>query len=802
MPNRLHIHGQCRLEELEQRRLLTPFSWSAAEVYFSELVNRARANPAAEAVRLGISLAGGLTSGEAALLAGAKEPLALSSFLTLSSRAHSADMAARDFFDHVNPDGRSPTARGVLAGYAGTAGENIGAGLASIDALYREWMTNPRQRKNILSLYTNFDASYHYDQLGFGQSSGTGSSAYTSYFTADFGNPSSATRTTTLLGVAFADTGNGVYDIGEGMAGVRVEVRGLGSDAVVGVYHTLEAGNYQINLSAGSYRVLFTQESTGRVAERTVVIGAQNVRLSIKDSELAVPPPPDDFADAGAYAQAGLISLSGSTGNGSISGQIEVGGDTDLFKFVASKTGTTRIDVSTTGGGVGRRAMLFSSAGVLLADGAAAGGAFRIEFSLVAGQTYHLLVQGSTAEVTGSYTASVEWQVPIDPPPPTGVPDEVAAMDGRVVSTLQLQSGRSLTVFVNRLGRSIVAERAPNGQWNTTDLVAVAGGAMVTGRLSMWTDTKDGAVYVAGASASGVLVYRRRGVGEWTLRNITAEVRVSRPITSDLSVIVDQAGLVQIAGRAQDGAVVTYWQTGKLVGGEWKYFFTDLFARDFARQERPRPIIVGELTGWTTSKNSLQMAARDADGNVLLFFRPGGGAATRLWNWSNLSQMTGTAPFVGTLAAFQSASGGINIAGSDANGNMWHITWRSGVGWRSTNAAEGSGLATFGPEVDGAPTVLGSYTAGAASYVVGLDADGRVLLNRHSITGGQSRWAQASMTASVPGAPALVGAVQAWASASGVVSIVGVAEDGSVVQFRYTPGRSWVFENVSSSLIV
>ncbi len=37
--------------------------------------------------------------------------------LATIARAHGADMVARHFFDHVNPDGEDPTARGTRAGY-------------------------------------------------------------------------------------------------------------------------------------------------------------------------------------------------------------------------------------------------------------------------------------------------------------------------------------------------------------------------------------------------------------------------------------------------------------------------------------------------------------------------------------------------------------------------------------------------------------------------------------------------------------------------------------------------------------
>src|SRR5712691_6951549 len=44
--------------------------------------------------------------------------LAFDERLSTIARAHSRDMARRNFFSHVNPDGRDPTARGKLAGYA------------------------------------------------------------------------------------------------------------------------------------------------------------------------------------------------------------------------------------------------------------------------------------------------------------------------------------------------------------------------------------------------------------------------------------------------------------------------------------------------------------------------------------------------------------------------------------------------------------------------------------------------------------------------------------------------------------
>lgn len=65
---------------------------------------------------------------------------------------HSADMAARGFFAHTNPDGESPFDRLAAAGIGySTAGENIAAGYATPSDVMAGWMASPGHRANILS---------------------------------------------------------------------------------------------------------------------------------------------------------------------------------------------------------------------------------------------------------------------------------------------------------------------------------------------------------------------------------------------------------------------------------------------------------------------------------------------------------------------------------------------------------------------------------------------------------------------------------------------------------------------------
>ncbi|MFJ4951720.1 CAP domain-containing protein [Streptomyces sp. NPDC088760] len=78
-------------------------------------------------------------------------PLAANSSLTKLAESFSADMAARGFFDHTDPDGRTPWDRAAAAGVTDLGGENIARGQADAAAVMQAWMSSPGHRANILN---------------------------------------------------------------------------------------------------------------------------------------------------------------------------------------------------------------------------------------------------------------------------------------------------------------------------------------------------------------------------------------------------------------------------------------------------------------------------------------------------------------------------------------------------------------------------------------------------------------------------------------------------------------------------
>ncbi|QFZ24361.1 CAP domain-containing protein [Saccharothrix syringae] len=102
--------------------------------------------------------------------------LAADDRLDAAARAHSADMAAQNYFDHVSRDGRSFVDRVKAAGYPSPGAENIAAGQRTPEAVVKGWMESPGHRANILNCKLK--------ALGVGMARG---GSYGIYWTQNFG---------------------------------------------------------------------------------------------------------------------------------------------------------------------------------------------------------------------------------------------------------------------------------------------------------------------------------------------------------------------------------------------------------------------------------------------------------------------------------------------------------------------------------------------------------------------------------------------------------------------------------------
>lgn len=95
----------------------------------------------------------------------ATTPLSWNANLADVANSHARNMANGNFFDHLDPDGRTPGDRAELAGYiAKNIGENIAAGLDTPRKVVDGWLASPGHCANLMNpQFRELGAAYAMD---------------------------------------------------------------------------------------------------------------------------------------------------------------------------------------------------------------------------------------------------------------------------------------------------------------------------------------------------------------------------------------------------------------------------------------------------------------------------------------------------------------------------------------------------------------------------------------------------------------------------------------------------------------
>jgi hypothetical protein len=264
-----------------------------------ELINRARVNPAAEALRLanvtdpqiisayvqaGVDLNLMLQQFE---VFSAVQPLAMNSRLLSAARLHSQDMFDNVFQAHDSSDGKGPGDRLMAAGYFGSAGENVYSNAESVEhghaAFEVDW-GGPGSNGGMQSPPGHRQTIHNpiFREVGIGVILGSNEMPGKTpldhvgpqVVTQDFGVQQNSTPM--ITGVAYYDlNGNNFYDIGEGIGGVRVTVSGASFEAV-----TARSGAYAVPVPGnGSYSITFTGSNLALSSRAVTVAGSLNQKV-------------------------------------------------------------------------------------------------------------------------------------------------------------------------------------------------------------------------------------------------------------------------------------------------------------------------------------------------------------------------------------------------------------------------------------------------------------------------------------------------------------------------------------------
>ncbi len=282
--------ARLRVEQLESRLTPTSLQPTPVEQEFLERLNDARANPAAYGASIGLNLAGVAPS----------QPLAFNTHLIAAARGHSIDMANRGYFAHFTPEGVSPEQRIRAAGFrfvSDAESLDLEEGptyefsfdptalpmrvppspeSALADLIIDRGVPDLGHRRHLLAIDP---IARSHAQVGIGYAfhdfvTPDGFSETANFYTIDTATPGGHQQF--LTGCVFRDAnGNGLYDAGEGLAGVRVHVSGAGT------VRDFDSGGYTVPLRhGGTYRVTASGGGLAAPITRVVHVGGQNARLN------------------------------------------------------------------------------------------------------------------------------------------------------------------------------------------------------------------------------------------------------------------------------------------------------------------------------------------------------------------------------------------------------------------------------------------------------------------------------------------------------------------------------------------
>lgn len=298
-PSRCPVKVVDLLPKLEVQGLYSHGDPTANEQEILELINRARANPTAEGVRLSTTNDADITNEYTQWMTPTRAqvksdfatypvmpPLAFNAKLIAAARSHTQDMIANDYQGHTGTDGSTVGDRLVAAGYVATgwSGENVFASGTSpwdIHASFQIDFGNPALGHRLNDM--NFNDTIFYSEIGIGSMTGSGANVGPIITTEDFGDQ----HKTFIVGVVYNDLNhNGFYDPGEGLAGVTIKPSAGSTFTAI----TSTSGGYAIPYSgSGDITVTASGGGLGTSVTHPITLAGVNVKVDFQPDKSGLP---------------------------------------------------------------------------------------------------------------------------------------------------------------------------------------------------------------------------------------------------------------------------------------------------------------------------------------------------------------------------------------------------------------------------------------------------------------------------------------------------------------------------------
>ncbi|MBL8765104.1 MAG: hypothetical protein JNM07_12635 [Phycisphaerae bacterium] len=514
-----------------------------------------------------------------------------------------------------------------------------------------------------------------------------------------------------------------------------------------------------------------------------------------------------------------------------------VGGQIDIGAFEAAAPVVVSLTTDAGAAFIRGNAIILTAAGATDPDGALANVTFYFDANGNGTAEAGELV-GTDTSAAGGYTATVAGAVTASWPSGNrsvlalatdaeGFTSSIATATFKVVFSTSAATGSLVrgtsngvagsagadTHFVvsrNALGSIVVYTEG----WAAIDLQSATGAPAATGDAVVWVDPKDRRTYVAAPSAAGLILFTFQqtgpgaSTGTWSFRNLTVETGATLTLPIDkltqfTSVFTsvgtkggttNSGGIVVVAGVLSNGLIVAYQQTGASGANGFTWSFVNI-SQDLTSQGMTTPNLK-ELISYVTTWDAWHLAGVDQNGRIqTVWVYP---SQFKQWRTDDLTTLTNAPAIAGQLTVTLTPWSGINLAGTDASGNLqvtWWIPDFKG-NWRNNDLTkEFSGPTFQGGKITGYGTPWGGMN------YAGIRSNGEVMVYWWT-PGPGATWRINDLTENVPASnPRPTGTLSSYFSPQGALNVFGAGSTGQAIRlsWKVPPAPNvWTIENLSS----
>jgi len=357
-------------------------------------------------------------------------------------------------------------------------------------------------------------------------------------------------------------------------------------------------------------------------------------------------------------------------------------------------------------------------------------------------------------------------------------------------------TNRGLDVAASTAGGQAVVLRLTGeqaGLWLAAPLPLVSAAIVpppIVQEVAIYTDPRDGRSYAIVRLATQLVWFTQTFEGVYDEGRI---LPVPAPIVGNLAVFTSADNRVHVVGLSAAGDVIMLFQfnqSGLQPTDLANWGAVNLSADHLEPQGQSTPNFVSDLTAYVAPWNGLNIAGIDDQGRVhTVWWAPG----LTFWQTSNLSDIAAAPALTGNVTSYVTSWSGLNVAGTTNDGEVAALWWVPELGgeWRFDVLVpqDARGLR---------PGSLSAYvTPWGGLNVAGIDPDtNKVAVYWWTPT---TPWAFENLPIE-GGSPTIEGRVSAIATPPGQLDILARGEDDQLLRFSWNPGdgQAWTVDDIGA----